>query len=290
MNKKRLTPGQLAATSESRREARRLFLRTLAECCPYVAAGLRDEVLPVYVSLYCEIAARSDLAVLKADQERYLQADGDSIRLCTDPSRLTTWKTVGASMRGGNVTMYPDVQPLREALERWVPERLREAAWLYDIALAQLDLWRQRPELASQGEIFCVPRAPRRATVAEEHVLVLKLDEVAVYDPTLELRSVAKARIRALFASELDNYLSAVEAEFADDFSRSKWYDDLQTPMRWLVLHRVDGRTPDEICKLELKLRPEWEAEDPIGTVTRAITRTASLLALPDRPGRPAKP
>lgn len=355
----RLVCGDYCTLEAARDTARAAFLATVAAEAPEVLESLRDDVLPVYVATYDEVAARTatgpghfeyvqtDTWSLFKEQhpwvplpdplpypaepvtvqryipgasttdpeqacaivERYHHAHGERLKLCDSTHDVQSWHAVGAAELLDGVPWYPDLLPLREALEAWAKTKHVSEPWVLEEALSQLDVWRQCPTFA-----YLASPWPRKLDAEPEPDRLdwgvlsgggwwspLRPDECrfmfkhAGWDPTCTPRGDAEAAIRAAFELQLREHLDAVESRLAGTcgFEKADGYRNLQNHVLWLVRYQVLRETwPAIAATAGRELTTGRTAPVSKDFVARRVRELADLLGLRLVPvrgrGRPA--
>jgi hypothetical protein len=256
---------------------------------------------PVTVQRYVPGAKTADPEQVRLIVERYRRAYGERLHLSGSTHDVQSWHAVGAAELLDGVAWYPDLLPLRRALEAWAHTNHVQEPWVYAAALEQLDLWRQYPT-------FAYPASPwPRNLDAERDVGPEpdRLDWVALsggggwsaltpdecrfvfehggWDPTWTPRGDAEAAIRAAFELRLREHLDGLEERAAstDGFEKAAEYRSLQNHVVWLVRYQVLRETWPAIAATggrELAGGRQVPVTD--GFVARKVKELAELLGL----------
>jgi len=141
--------GDRSETEALRAIARVEFLGSVAALEPAVLGGLRDDVLPAYLAAYEDVAACQTPELLAERYRRYEQDHDGRVRFCHNPLNVSRWRTVGRAAVTEDSAVYPELVPLREAVEAWSDQWSLSQAWIQETALAQLEWWRQHPAKAA---------------------------------------------------------------------------------------------------------------------------------------------
>ncbi len=288
----RLTRGEFATPGQVRDYARFVFLSCAAKEVPRVLTSLRDDVLPVYVSVYEQVIRRSDQVVYDADCAEYELIHGlRPSGLCRLPAYLTRWQmAVGLAAITSHKLLYPDLLPLRHAIEVWAADFHLQNTWVYDAALLQLECWRIAPQLARRKRPSWQVLRCSLTSVVVTRPFEFRVSEDEGWEPTFETRARWTTRIRAAFERELEDYLNAAEAnaQSMPDQVRTKSYRELKRHLEWLAVHQLTGKGPKEIARLEVTRRPgQWarRRKNPVEAIRKELPRTAELIGLDLLPG-----
>jgi len=254
----------------------------------------------VTVQRYVPGVSTADPEHVRLIMDRYSRAHTGRVILCQLPYDVSRWHVVGMANVSEDLAWYPDLLPLREALEAWSTNHHVHEPWVHDTALAQLDLWREYPTQAAGPDrlrwLSLAGAGPGSALQQHEHRFVF---EHAGWDPTRSTRAEGKAAIAQAFKQQLSEYLDriGVLVTAADGFERSTEYRSLQQHMKWLVLYQMKAQEYSDIARHERRSRREagLPVDDVItvaDAVRKAITRSACLVGIERRdsrgPGRPS--
>ena len=302
----RLAFGDFSTPAATQAVARVLFLATVAELAPAVVAALRDDVLPVYLATYHEVERRrTDPNAARRAVEEYSgrpwvcrEPYHAPLRVCLDPYRVSLWQVVGLAAVSDEIAYYPDLLPLRRALEAWAKPHHVAEPWVFEYALVQCDLWRSWPTTAypacrwprepqqTQGPdrlrwTALAAAGPGSPVLAEER----RFDfEHAGWDPTWTTRQAAKRAIREDFERRLADHLDAVASLVAGagGFKRAKQYRSLRHHVAWTVRYQV-LREPWTVIAATAERELANGRTVPVDDadyVAKTVKKTAKLLDL----------
>lgn len=293
----RLTRGEFATPGQIRAYARFVFLSCVAREKPRVLTSLRDDVLPVYLSVHGQVVRRSDQVVYDADRAEYALIHGRPSSLCRFPADLTRWQMIGVAAVTEHKVLCPDLLPLRKAIEAWAARFHLQSTWVYDAGLQQLECWRIAPQLTQRKRPSWVMLRCSLTSALVTRPFEFRVSEDEGWDPTFETRAQWTTRVRAAFERELEDYLNAEEAnaQSVPGLERTKSYRELKRHLQWLAVHQLTGKGPKEIARMEVTQRPgQWarRRKNPAEAVRKDLQRTAELIGLDllsgPGPGRPA--
>ncbi|GAB4253161.1 MAG: hypothetical protein Kow00122_11020 [Thermoleophilia bacterium] len=206
-------------------------------------------MLPSYTTTWGRVASYGD-EELAALGRRYYQVRYGVRRVvpCRSVHHLRRWCFVRPARidRENDIAWYPDLLPLREALERWAGRFHLAADWVYDNALLQLDTWhmaRAKPTTRGACDPFRKPlkwMALMGGAWFEPDTEPLRF-VFAAWAPTSEKRAQYKARARAAFEEALEEYLGAAEAQFrgTPGFAHTTRATALRNHFAWAVRYQV---------------------------------------------------
>lgn len=270
----RLIFGEYGTPESAQSFARSLFLSAVTELVPDVLAMLKTEVLPKYATVCGEIQCYSEPGVIEAKRAEYQERYGRRIvALCDSGEDPADWQTVStASDVKAEAVLYPELLPLRDALDTWSKTHHLHEPWVQERALRTLAGWQEWPQVFDNlplefhgvGGAWLDPVSNAERVFSFEH---------AGWVPTVTTRRSAEAAIRADFEHKLRDYLDAIETRVvaAGGFTNPNPRPSLEQHLEWLVRYQVCDQNFSQVGRsVHIAAR----------TVTDEVKKAATLVGI----------